>query len=379
MRAINIAHFETSMNWGGQELRIIEQMEWLLAHGHQVWLIARPGSKILQEALRRQLPAFPLVVKGSLHPLTLLRLMKFLRRHRIELLDCHGNRDAVYAAVCRLLSGLAVVRSRHVTSTVRRGRLSDWVWRHGNHRIVVTGGAIRDNLCQLGLASAERVDVAPAGVDTERFYPERDVSLLRQELGIPVDHRVVASIGMLRPDKGQLYFVEAAADILRHCGKVTFLLVGEATADTQAYKASVMARIEELGITGQIRHVGYRHDVECFIALADVVAIASIGTEAQTRLVSQCFLSKTSVVATRVGGLPEMIEDQRTGLLVDSKAPVQMAEAIRTCLLQPELAARLADQAYSHARQFMTSEVMMSAMLETYQRSLRHQVQLASS
>ena len=77
---MRIAHFDTRMNWGGQELRVIEQIEWLNTHGHQAWVIARPKSKIIKEAQKRNLPHFELPIRGSTNPKTIFQLHAFLKR-----------------------------------------------------------------------------------------------------------------------------------------------------------------------------------------------------------------------------------------------------------------------------------------------------------
>lgn len=367
---MNIVHFESSMDWGGQELRVIEQSTWLNLHNHPTWVIARPHSAILAQAQARDLPHFALPLRGALNPSTLSKLLRFLRAHHIDLLDCHSNRDSYYGAYVKWLTSVKVIRSRHVTVPIKTSGLRGIVWRYGNHGVVVTAKLIRECLEQQHLVSPEKVLIAPAGVDPQRFHPKVDSQTLRQSLGIPATHRIIANIGMIRPDKGQLYFVQACKQLLAQRHPITCIQIGAATGQTQTYQQQVRAACgdeEERGI----RFLGYHDDIERYLALADIVVIASINTEAQTRLVAQAFLMQKNVVATITGGLPEMIEHQCTGLLCPPADATALAQAVVTLLEQPQLAKRLAQAAYQQAQKTMTFDYMMEKMLEFYQHVLR--------
>lgn len=368
MTGIRIAHIESSMDWGGQELRIVEQTEWLNAHGYPTTIIARPRSKILEQAQQRGLPTFTLPLRGSLHPSTLIPLLRFLKRERIDVLDCHGSRDSFYGALVKGLTSITVVRSRHVTDPIKDGGGHGFVWRRGNHGVLVTAAKIREMLVAQKLATPERVTVIPAGVDPTRFHPTVDSGDLRKTLGIDDNKTVIANIGMIRPDKGQRYFVEAARQLLEKpegLPSLAFIQVGEATTQTAAYREEVL-NAAGAALGKDILFLGYQSDIEHYLALADIVVIASIGTEAQTRLIAQAMLMRRNIIATRVGGLPEMIADGETGVLCAPESAEALSDAIRALLSSPLQAAKMRDAAFERAQREMTFEHMMNVMLEAY-------------
>jgi Glycosyltransferase len=369
MNPLRIAHFESSMDWGGQELRIIEQTEWLNQNGHFAMIIARPASKIIQQAEQRNIPCATINLRGTVHPFVLAKLWRIVRKNRIDILDCHGSRDAAYGALLKWLTKLAVVRSRHVTNEIKSHGWYGLVWRHGQHAVTVTADKIRKQLLEKHLAFDQDIFVVPAGVDPQRFRPDIDDRALRQSLGIAPEAVVIANIGMIRPDKGQLYFVHAARSLLDSFDNLVFIQVGEATGQTEAYREQVIAEAgDEFG--KRILFLGYHDDIEQYLALANIVVIASIATEAQTRLVPQAALMKRNIIATRVGGLPEMIDDCETGLLCAPQDHDAIAVAVKTLLTQPQLAAELRDNAYQKARQTMTFDVMMATVLTAYHAAL---------
>lgn len=367
---MRIAHIESSMHWGGQELRIVEQTEWLNEHGHPTWIVARPGSAIALKAREKTLPVYEMPIRGSFNLSTLRQLLRFVDFQAIELLDSHGNRDANYCAYVRWLTGMPVVRSRHVIDPIRSDSFNRLIWRRGNQGIVVTAEAIRDNIVKSGLNSAERIFVAEAGVDERRFNPSVDGVKLRRWLGIPEDHFVVANIGMIRADKGQLQFVETCRQLLAKHENMTCIQIGEAPSHSIDYREKVLDAAGEYLEQGRIRFLGYQADIENWLALADVVVIASIATEAKTRLVSQAFLMKKNVVATSVGGLPEMITHQKTGLLCPPLNPAALAAAVEILIEDQSFAEQLRENAYLQAKQSMTFDRMMSGMLNTYEKAM---------
>ena len=367
---MRIAHIESSMHWGGQELRIVEQTEWLNNQGHPTWIIARPGSAIVERAREKSLPHYEMPIRGTSYPPTLIKLLDFLRGHKIELLDCHSNRESSYGAYVRWLMQIPVIRSRHTIDPIRCDFYDRLLWRYGNDGIIVTADEIRKMIVSLGLSKPDRIVVAEAGVDKTRFHPGICGLSLRRQLGIPEHHFVIANIGMIRPDKGQLQFVTACRSLLKKHAELTCIQIGEAPSHSLAYKDKVLAHAGEDGHNGRIRFMGYQSDIENWLALADIVVIASISTEAKTRLVAQAFLMKKNVVATTIGGLKEMIAHNHTGLLCPPDDPAALAQAVELLMSNKTLAKTLRDNAYLHAVRSMTFENMMEGMMDAYQQAI---------
>jgi len=363
-----IAHIESSLNWGGQELRVIEQMEWLLAHGHQSIIIARPKAKILDEARQRGLPFFELEIRGSVNFTQIKKLIQFLIKNKVDILDAHSNRDATYAAFVKLFTKIKVIRSRHVTNKIKDDFLRTLVWKQGNHAIITTAHKIKSNIINLGLSTEDKVFVAPAGVDENKFLCTLKNDL-KQQLNIPPEKKVIVNVGMIRTDKGQLYFIKMAELLAEKYPDTLFLHLGEATKDTQSYKKTLLNHLKNSRFRDQIRFLGYKTDIENYLAITDIVVIASISTEAQTRLVSQCFLMKKNVVATTVGGLPEMIVDNETGLLCEAKSAQALADKVSLLLKNPDLKNKIVENAYQHAQEYSTFDYMMKFMLDVYQQA----------
>ncbi len=367
---MRIAHLESSLNWGGQELRIIEQTQWLNDNGHTAWILARPASAILREARKRNLPHLAIEFRGSANPKIICELIQFIRANKIDLIDAHSNRDAAYAMFAKWLTNVTVIRSRHVTTPIKNSFLHRLIWKTGNHGIVTTAKAVNQMIIDLGLAPASKLYTAKAGVDANRYNTSINSEDLRNQLGIPHDHHVITNIGMIRQDKGQLYFVKACELIAEQRDDVTFLQIGESTADTKDYEEEVIKYWQSSRFKDRIHFLGYHSDIERYQALSDIVMICSIGTEAQTRLVSQAFLIGNNVVSTNVGGLPEMIEHGRTGIICPPASPSELANACLELLESEDKRETLRENALHFAQQEMTFERMMEGMLFAYNQAM---------
>lgn len=360
-----IAHIESSLNWGGQELRVIEQIEWLINNGHKSIIIARQNSAIISEAKRRGLPYYELEIRGSVNIRQINKLIKFLKINKVDVLDAHSNRDASYAMFVKLFTNIKVVRSRHVTNKIKIDFFRKLVWKYGNHSIIVTANKIKQDIAVLNLAKEAKIFVAPAGVDEKRFDYALDNRLLKKSLGIADSDKVIANIGMIRPDKGQIFFLKMAEILLNKYDDLTFLQIGDYTKDTQYYKKDIDSYCNKLA-SKKIKFIGYKHDIENYISVADIIVISSIKTEAQTRLVSQAYLMKKNIVATNVGGLPEMIDDNETGLLCKPENALDLAEKVSMLLENAQLRKRLSDRAYQYGKSNSTMAYMMNYMLNIY-------------
>lgn len=340
-------------------MRILEQIRWLIDQGHRGWIAAHPASRIAERATSMGLPVFPLAFRGSANPVVFMKLLRFVREKGIHVIDAHGSRDAQLCAWLRLF-GYPVVRSVHVTKPIARGITHTPYWKYGADRIIVTAKLLRERLAQVGL-DPQRIDVIGEGIDLARFHPEVPGEQVRRELGIASHTHIVVNIGMIRPDKGQLFFVEAAALVHQASPDVRFLLVGQGTRPE--FEEQVRQRIQERDLDGVVTMTGYREDVPEIIAAADCVVLASVDVEAQSRVVPQAFAMRRPVVATDVGAVAELVGD-RTGWLVPGQNIPAMAEAVLDVLDKGDPAR--VETAFQLATSRLGFERMMAKTLQSY-------------
>jgi glycosyltransferase involved in cell wall biosynthesis len=212
------------------------------------------------------------------------------------------------------------VVSRRVDFAVGRSPWGRWKYRRGAEAYIAISRGVRDVLVAGGVAPS-MITVAESGIDPGKFARVGDPAYLRAEFSLREAGRVIVNVAALAPHKAQAVLLDAFA-ALRERRDVHLFLVGEG-----ALRASLEEKARALGIADRVTFTGFRHDALEFIRLADVFVMSSHLEGLGTSIMDAHALG-TAVVATRTGGIPELVEDGRTGLLVPPREPRLLAEAL---------------------------------------------------
>jgi glycosyltransferase involved in cell wall biosynthesis len=357
---MNILHTESSMNWGGQEFRTVLENLYLNQHGHQSWLLCHSDSQIYKKGklLGANVVAMDLTCSWRID--TAMRIFFFCKKNSINLINSHGSKDSSLCLMSYFL-GIPLIRSRQITNPIRKF----FSYMHGCTHIMVAAHAIKNSLLKAGI-NENKITVIGEGVDLSQFNPAVDSTYLKAEFGIADDDGVVVNIGMIREDKGQIYFLEAARIILAHKKFIKFFIVGEGTGNKKL-EQQLRALIKQYGIEKNVFITGYREDIAAFTHLANVIVVASISTEAQSRVVPQAFATRRTVVSTDIGGLTELVKDGLTGLVIPPKNAAAMGTAISRILEDKQLRQKLENNAFELAERSLSFDTMMKRTIELYE------------
>lgn len=362
---LDILHTESSTGWGGQETRTVLEAEHLTRRGHRVRIAGPPGSGIEREARRRGLPFFPTPIRSVLDPTAYLRLVRFLRREKPLILHTHSSKDSWLAGLAGRRACVPVIfRTRHVSIPVRPQRLNP-VYRLPD-RIIVTAAAIRNDLVgRCGLAP-DRVVPLPTGVDLQRFGPHVSGRAFREEFGLGAKTPAVGMVAQLRGSKGHDHFIQAARLLCRRKPDVKFFIVGNGRR-----RALIGEKIRSEGMQERVTMTGYREDIPNVMSALDVLVIASTRTDGIPQAGLQALATGVPVVGTQVGGIPEIVLDGETGLLVRPGDARALAEAIETLLDDPARRERMGRTGAQIARARYSLEAMLDALENLYLETLR--------
>ena len=240
--------------------------------------------------------------------------------------------------------------------------------------MIATADKIREQLSECGYCPPGGISVVGEWADDEYFrcgMGEKGNGKIREELGLGEHDVLFLNVGMLRPDKGQRYFIEAARVYRERYGTAYFAIAGEATNTEKEYAEELKRLVSRLDLDGCVRFLGYREDVADLMGAADAVVVASVAVEAQSRVVPQAFAVGTPVVATHVGGLPELVRDGDTGYLVPPSDGEAIAGALHKVVSNPADSKRLVVRARGLAEQEFTLRHRMEQTLEAYAKAIR--------
>lgn len=288
------------------------------------------------------------------------RLYSLLRRERIDILHAHMPRAALPGSVLARAAGLPVVIA-HEHGTDYYGH---WLRRLLDRQVVSRLSDVvlapsewdRRNLIEHGHMPAERVMVFRNGISAPA--PE-DGGALRDELAAP-GGPLIGAVGRLMPVKGYADLI-AAVDRLGDQGRPVRCVI----AGTGPEEPRLRALIGELGLEDSVSLLGFRSDIADLLAAVDVLAMPSHREAAPLALI-EAMAAGCAIVATRTGGLPELIEDDVTGLLVAPQAPDALAAGIARLIDHPDLARRLGHAARERQRAEFSVQAMLARLQDLY-------------
>ena len=357
-RRLAIVHTESSLGWGGQELRILSEAQGLIGRGHAVTLLCPAEARIHAEA-----PAFGVPVQAL--PIARKRvrglraLIDWFRNNRYDVLNTHSSTDSWLGALAMLTLGrpLPIVRTRHISARVPRNAMSRWLYGRAALRIVTTGEALRRRLIEDNGLPAAKIDSVPTGIDTERFSPgERGVA--RAALGLPADRPLVGIVATLRSWKGHRYLVEAFAGLP---GEPGLVIVGDGPQ-----RAALEALVTACGLKHRVWMPGNQTDVLPWLRSLDVFALPSYANEGVPQALVQAMLAGLPSVTTHAGSIAELATHESTALVVAPRDPVALRAALARLLGDAGLRERLGGAARAHCAAHFSREHMLDRMEAIY-------------
>lgn len=361
MHQWKILHTEASDGWGGQEIRILQEMEGFLKRGHRLFLAAPLHSQILKQAKIRGISVKALPMNRLRWPASCLALCQLIQSEGIDIVNTHSSADSWVASAAAYLSRRRplLVRSRHISTPISTKIINHLLYGRLPDGIITTSEAIKAEMIRKNRICGDKIVSIPTGIQLSRFDPDRCGSGLRQAWGVPPSVKVVGTIGVLRSWKGQTYFIQAARLVLQKRSDVVFFIVGEGPARPYLEKEIQKYQLEE-----KVRLTGHCEQVEQAFAALDLFVLASTGNEGVPQAVLQAFAMKKPVISTQIDGIMEVVRTGETGRLIPPRDPAALAEQILLHLDQPAAGKAMAEA----GRRLVEKEYHFEGMLDRVER-----------
>ena len=358
---MRIVHTESSLGWGGQEIRILSEAQGLMRRGHQVTLLCPPEARIYSEAGSWNVPAVALPIAKK-RPNGLGALLRWFRANRCDVVSTHSSTDSWLTALSLLVLGRPVpmVRTRHISAPVPTNAPTRWLYTRATSRIVTTGEALKKELVERNGFPALRIDSVPTGVDPQHFRPG-DRKAARTLLKLPADRPLVGIVATLRSWKGHRYLVEALRELPANIGLV---IVGDGPQRT-----ALEALVDKHDLRSRTWFAGNQHDVLPWLQALDVFVLPSYANEGVPQALLQAMLVALPCVTTSVGGIPELAKDGETALVVRPEDVNELVKAIRALLESPDLRSRLGNAARQHCEKRFSYQEMLDRMERIYRQA----------
>src|SRR5258708_7970832 len=308
------------------------------------------------------------------------RLARYVARRRIDIVHAYNFYGNVFAIPPARLAGapvvIASIRDRGPYLTPMQARVQRYVCRLAD-AVLVNADAVKDWLIE------QRYDPSPIvvirnGVDLGRFKRPPEPERLHGELGIPSGVPVVTVVSRLHRLKGIEHVLEAAVILRNRFPDARFLIVGETSPNERDYATVLTRMADRLGVADRVVFAGLRTDVPELLASATVSVMPSLN-EALSNVLLESMAAGVPVVATRVGGTPEAIEDGVNGLLVPPAEPSPLPHAVDQVLTDPTLAARLGQAGRHMVAERFSMERMVRATEQLYDSLLEKRGRVAAT
>ena len=227
---MNILHTECSMNWGGQEFRTALEVNYLNNSQHKSWLLCHPNSQLYKKgkSLGTNVMAMDLTCLWRVD--IAIKIWIFCLKNNIDFINTHGSKDSTLCLVSYFF-GIPIVRSRQITNPIKK----TFAYKYGCKHIMAAAHVIKNSLVKAGV-NENKITVVGEGVDLDEFNPDVASAYLKSEFAIADEDEVVVNIGMIREDKGQIYFLEAARIILEQKKTIKFFTIGEGVGNRKLEK-----------------------------------------------------------------------------------------------------------------------------------------------
>ena len=384
MRQIHVLHVIDGLNVGGAEISLRDLVQGLLQGGrYRVSVCYSTPGPLVAEMAALGPPMVRLPRLARVDPLLLLRMCQAIRRDPPHIVHTHLFKSDFHGRVAARLCGVPVV-----VSTLQNcdgwadnpllGRIYGFTARFAD-RLIAVSNEVRDFAMTHTRVAPDKLRVIPNSVALQRFVDQEEAGrALRREFGIAEGAPLLGIIARLAPQKDHLTLLEAAVRIRSALPEARFLIVGDGPL-----RKTLVTRACELGLDQAVIFCGLRNDIPAAMAALDLLVLSSRWEGLPVALVEGMAAARP-VVATAVGGVPDVVLHGSTGLLVPPGDPAALAHACIQVLTDPDLRARLGHAGRARAEAHFSLDAMVRQTSQLYEellsrRGLSHAIPVSSA
>jgi len=351
---------DSSRNIGGQELQALQQMRTLNQAGYQTLLLAKPGSAILARATSEGLEKLEMPFRNAFHIPSFIKIWKLVNTQRPSAIICHGSHDAIICALVGKLTrwfgngSIPVLRVK----TFQHGYPLPFAYNYLFSKTITPSQFLREKFLVNQSINPEKIEV---------LYPGIDFSGLDQEVHVLPDHvqawlddhpgPVISHGAILRGEKGHGVILKALVEVKKFFPNVRYLIAGEGQD-----RPLLEAEITDLNLVDNVLLTGILQKIAPLLKISDVAVLPSLIEPLGMFQIEAQYL-ETPTIASKTGGIPETLLDQKTGLLVRSGDVEQWAKAIIWMLSNPGAGQEMAKQGKQFVQNKFSLETNTAGLL----------------
>ena len=306
----------------------------------------------------------------------ILRLVRYIKQNKIDIVetavfpaDVYGRISARLANVPIIISTMHRVADHKQEAIYRVLFFADTLTMALTTRIIAVSKAGKNYLISWHRVKPDKISVVYNGIDAHKYDSNFDIKEYKRKLNLQHDIPTVGFIGRLVKLKGVNYFLEAAATVVRRGKRVQFVVVGDGPL-----KERLIKQAKDLRINQHVHFIGFREDIPQILSVIDILVVPSLWEGLPLTILEAMFAGKP-IIATRVGGIPEAIEDKQTGILVEPRDCNALSKGVLECLEDPGNRKELGGKAKHRALQYFDVERMVKEYESIYDECIVSQLE----
>lgn len=361
-------HVDTARTWRGGQNQVLLTVNGLRAIGQRAALVAHPDGE-LRRRVEEGLELIPIAPKTEMDLSAAWKFSRLIKKLAPDVIHAHDPHGVAMASLALSLGGAAsaktgaprapaLVASRRVDFHLKGNSFSRWKHRQVDC-FICASEAIRQMIVADGVPNDRAVTVHE-GIDVDHVFAAEPVNV-HEAFWLPHLAPIVGNVAALVPHKGQRYLIDAAHCVVQQVPDARFVILGEGEL-----REHLEHQLREHHLEKHVLLPGFRTDVLGCIKGFDVFVMSSVTEGLGTSLLDAMACARP-IVATRAGGIPEIVENEINGLLVPIRDAQALADAIVRMLRDPEMRRRMGDAGFARVNERFTVDRMVAGTARVYE------------
>jgi len=355
---MNILHIVNSLDCGGLENFTIELSKELMRTGDKAFICCLDQmGNLAPNAIDSGISVTDFQIKNGLDLQCIWKLRKYMIANRIDVVHTHNKKPLIYGTIAAKLANVSrIIHTRH-------GQAADavpwYIWKLNSKVVTISEDAKACLVSTNNIAEAD-VAVIDNGIPLDKFdsISVEASQELKNEIGLLAKSQVVGIVARLAIEKDHRTLIHAFAEVLRINENAVLVIVGDGPLSKELQELT-----QELKVEKSVYFLGFRQNIAELISIFDIFVLSST-SEGMSLTLLEAMASKKPIVATNVGGNPEVVQDGLTGFIVPPKDPLLMAKAITSLLGNGDLASKFSLNGYERIK----NKYSLVSMTEKYKR-----------
>lgn len=349
-----------SLDIGGSEKLLLDTVSHLNRSKYQAIVCYLKGKgQLRSEFAKKGIKVYNLGLKKTTPLKALLKLYRLIKSNEVSLVHTHNFQAGIIGRIVAKIARVPVIVATEHNSYNWSQRnlffrfINEHTTRLCNVRLIAISQAVKKCIIENSHLSGDQINVIHNGVDLSGYPLKLDTTGKKRELDIAKYDKIIGTIARLEARKGHRYLIEAAARVINVCPKAVFLIIG----DGPMYQ-KLLTLVSSRRIPNNVKFYGFRRDISEILSIVDVFVLSSV-EEGLGLAIIEAMAAKKAVVATNVGGIPEVVIDGETGILVPSRDTEALAQAILKLLKNRAMAKKMGGAGRRRVETYFTLDRMI--------------------